>query len=149
MPTYAQNKKAHYSYSIDETLEAGLVLEGHEVKSIRKGQVSLEGAYVTIRNQEAWLRKAYIGKYKQATGLDGYDENRERKLLMHKHEIARLIGKSKEKGLTLIPLEIYTSKKRLKLKVGLAKGKKEFDKRESIKKKESKRSIDRALRNKV
>lgn len=149
MPTYARNKKAHFSYSIDETFEAGLVLAGHEVKSIRSGQVSLDGAYVTIRNGEGFLRNAYIGKYKQATNLEGYDENRERKLLLKKEEINRLIGKTKEKGLTLIPLEIYSSKKFLKLKVGLAKGKQKFDKRESIKKKESKRKIERAIRQRV
>jgi SsrA-binding protein len=149
MPSYAYNRKAHYSYSIDETIEAGIVLSGHEVKSVRSGNVSLAGAYVTIRNGEAFLRNAHIGKYKQASKLLSYDETRERKLLLHKSEINRLIGKTKEKGLTLIPLEIYTSKRRLKLKVGLARGKKEFDKRESIKKKESKRSIDRAIRSRV
>jgi SsrA-binding protein len=149
MPTYANNRKAFHSYSVDETIEAGLVLSGHEVKSIRSGNVSLAGAYVTIRNGEGFLRNAYIGKYKQAGELPGYDESRERKILLHKKEIDRLIGKTKEKGLTLIPLEIYTSKKRLKLKVGLARGKKQYDKRESIKKKESKRSIDRAIRQKI
>jgi SsrA-binding protein len=149
MPTYANNKKTFYSYSVEDSIEAGLVLSGHEVKSVRSGNVSLAGAYVTIRNGEAFLRNAHIGKYKQAGKLLIYDETRERKLLLHKSEIDRLIGKTKEKGLTLIPLEIYTSKRRLKLKVGLARGKKEFDKRESIKKKESKRSIDRMIRQKI
>lgn len=149
MPTLAQNKKAFHSYSIQDSIEAGLVLSGHEVKSARSGQVSLVGAYVTVRAGEAWLRNAYIGKYKQASNLEGYDENRERKLLLHKTEINRLVGKTKEKGLTLIPLELYTSRKRIKLKIGLARGKKQYDKREAIKKKETKRKIERSLRIKV
>lgn len=149
MTTLASNKKAHFSYSIEETLEAGIVLAGHEAKSARAGQASLAGAYVSIRNGEAWLRNAYIGKYKQASSLEGYDENRERKLLLKKQEINRLIGKTKEKGLTLIPLELYSAKRFIKLKVGLARGKKQFDKRESIKKKEAKRKIERTIRSKV
>src|SRR6185436_7830125 len=114
------------------TLEAGLVLAGHEVKSVKTGQASLAGAYVTIRNGEGWLRNAYIGKYKQASNLESHDESRERKLLLRKKEILELQNKSKEKGLTLIPLELYTSKGLVKLKVGLAKGKKQYDKRQSI-----------------
>ena len=149
MPTLASNRKAFHDYSIEETIEAGLVLSGHEVKSIRGGQVSLAGAYVTIRAGEGWLRNAYIGKYKQASGLDGIDESRERKLLLNKKEILQLQDQMKSKGLTLIPLDIYTSKGRLKLKVGLARGKKQFDKRTSIKKKELKRSLARTLRTRV
>lgn len=149
MSSLATNKKAFHSYSIDETVEAGVVLAGHEVKSVREGQASLAGAYVTIRNSEAFLRNAYIGKYKRATNLESYDESRERKLLLHKREIIRLLDRSKGKGLTLIPLELYTSKNRIKLKIGLAHGKKQFDKRESIKKKELKRSLDRRLRSRI
>jgi SsrA-binding protein len=146
MPSLASNRKAFHNYSIEDTIEAGLVLAGHEVKSIRNGQASLAGAFVTIRNGEAWLRNAYIGKYKQASSLEGYDENRERKLLLHKTEINRLTGKTREKGLTLIPLEIYTKKGFIKLKIGLARGKKQYDKRETIKKKEVKRKIERTIR---
>ena len=149
MPTLASNRKAFHTYSIEDQMEAGLVLSGHEVKSIRGGQASLDGAYVTIRNGEAWLRNAYIGKYKQAANLESYDESRERKLLLNKKEIIRLQDKSKEKGLALIPLELYTSKFRIKLKIGLGRGKKQFDKRESIKKKELKRSLDRTIRTRV
>jgi len=104
---------------------------------------------VTIRAGEAYLRNAYVGKYKQASNLDGYDEQRERKLLLNKNEIIRLTDQTKGKGLTLIPLEIYTSKKRLKLKVGVAKGKKQFDKRETIKRKEAKRKVDRVMKTEV
>ncbi len=149
MPTYANNRKAFHTYSIEDTFEAGLALEGHEVKSIRGGQVSLNGAYVSIRNGEAYLRNAYIGKYKAASNLDGYDENRERKLLLHKNEILKMSNRLNEKGTTLVPLEIYTSKNRLKLKIGLGRGKKQYDKRESIKKKETKRSIERSIRQRV
>lgn len=149
MPSLASNRKAFHDYSIEETLEAGLVLDGHEVKSIRGGNVSLAGAYVTLRGGEGWLRNAYVGKYKQASNLDGIDESRERKLLLNKKEILRLQDELKSKGLTLVPLEIYTSKKLIKLKIGIARGKKLYDKRESIKKKESKRSIDRTLRSRV
>ncbi|HEX9502799.1 MAG TPA: SsrA-binding protein SmpB [Patescibacteria group bacterium] len=149
MTSLANNRKALHNYSIEDQIEAGLVLAGHEVKSIRNGQASLDGAYVTIRNGEAFLRNAYIGKYKQAANLEGYDESRERKLLLHKNELLRLQSKTKEKGLTLVPLQIYTSKRRLKLKIGLGRGKKQYDKRESIKKKETKRSLDRTIRTRV
>ena len=149
MPTLASNRKAFHDYSIEDTFEAGLVLAGHEVKSAKTGQASLTGAYVTIRNNEAWLRNAYIGKYKQASGLENHDENRERKLLLRKSEIRKLQSGSKEKGLTLIPLELYTKKGLIKLKVGLAKGKKQYDKRETIKRKELKRNLDRTIRSKV
>jgi SsrA-binding protein len=95
------------------------------------------------------LRNAYIGKYRHAGNLDGYDEQRERKLLLHRHEILKLLDRTHSKGLTLVPLEIYTAKKRLKLKVGLARGKKQYDKRESIKRKEAKRHADRLIRQRV
>lgn len=149
MSILAQNKKAYHNYSIEDTTEAGIVLAGHEVKSVRLGQVSLQGAFVTIRGGEAFLRNAYIGKYKQASNLEGYDESRERKLLLHKQEINRLTGKTKERGLTLIPLELYTARKRIKLKIGLARGKKQYDKREAIKKKELKLKIERVIRARI
>ncbi len=149
MPTYANNRKAFHNYSVEDTIEAGMVLSGHEVKSIRSGNVSLAGAYVTIRAGEVFLRNAHVGKYSHAGELLGYDEDGERKLLLNKQEIIRLMDRTKEKGLTLIPLEIYTSKRRLKLKIGIAKGKKQYDKRDSIKKREDKRSTDRAIRQRV
>ncbi len=149
MPTLANNRKALHDYFIEDSIEAGLVLAGHEVKSIRNGQASLDGAYVTIRNGEAWLRNAYIGKYRQASNLEKYDESRERKLLLNKKEIIRLQNETKDQGLTLVPLQLYTAKYRIKLKIGLAKGKKRFDKRETIKKKELKRKLDRTIRTRV
>ncbi len=149
MPTLASNRKAFHSYSIEDTFEAGLVLLGHEVKSIRGGHVSLSGAYVSIRGGEAFLKGAYIGKYKQAANPEAIDENRERKLLLNKNEIIRLTQRLNEKGTTLVPLEIYTSKRLIKLKFAVATGKKQFDKRAAIKKKETKRKLDRALRQRV
>jgi len=104
---------------------------------------------VTLRNGECFLRNAYIGRYKNATGLTGYNETGDRKLLLHKNEILKLSDKIKGKGLTLIPLEFYTKKSLVKLKVALARGKKQFDKRETIKKKELKRNIDRAIKTKI
>jgi SsrA-binding protein len=150
MTTFASNKKAFHSYSIEDTLEAGLVLAGHEVKSIRSGNVSLAGAYVTIRGSEAFLRNAHVGRYHNAGHLsENYDETHERKLLLHKKEIMKLTGKAKEKGTALIPLELYSRKGNVKLKIGVGRGKKQFDKREAIKKKETKRKIERAIRNTV
>ena len=149
MTTLAANRKAFHDYSIEDTLEAGLVLAGHEVKSIKSGNTSLAGAYVTIRNGEAYLRNAHVGRYKQASGLEGYDETRERKLLLHKNEILKLLDQTKGKGLTLVPLELYTSKRRIKLKIGVARGKKQFDKRETIKRKETKRQTQRLIRSRV
>ena len=149
MPTFASNRKASHNYSIEDEIEAGLVLAGHEVKSIRNGQASLDGAYVTIRNTEAWLRNAYIGKYKHGSNLDNHDESRERKLLLNKKEILQLQQKTKQQGLTLVPLQLYTSKRIIKLKVGLGRGKKKFDKRETIKNKELKRTLDRKLRSRL
>ncbi|MBX4205309.1 MAG: SsrA-binding protein SmpB [Candidatus Doudnabacteria bacterium] len=149
MPTLASNRKAFHSYSIEDTFEAGLVLSGHEVKSMRNGEVSLNGAYVSIRNGEAYLKNAYIGKYKQAANLEGHDENRDRKLLLHKNEILKLVSRLHEKGTTLVPLEIYTSRRLIKLKFALASGKKQFDKRATIKKKETKRTLDRIIRNRI
>ncbi|MEO8065603.1 MAG: SsrA-binding protein SmpB [Candidatus Doudnabacteria bacterium] len=149
MTTLANNRKAFHDYSIESTVEAGLVLAGHEVKSAKTGQASLAGAYVTIRAGEGFLRNAYIGKYKQASNLESHDESRERKLLLHRKEIERLQIRTKEKGLTLVPLELYTKKGLIKLKIGLAKGKKQYDKRESIKKKEMKRNVDRTIRTRV
>lgn len=149
MPTYSHNRKALHNYSILDSIEAGIVLLGHEVKSIRAGQANLAGAYVTIRAGEVFLRNANIGKYKHSSNLEGYDKNRERKLLLNKNEIMRLSNRLEEKGTTLVPLEIYTSRKKLKLKIGVAKGKKTYDKRESIKNKELKRKLDRIIRTRI
>lgn len=142
MPTLATNKRARFDYDILEKYEAGIVLTGQEVKSARKGSVSLKGAFVTIRENEAWLTNAHIGKYEKAGPLPGYDPTHTRKLLLKKREIATLLGKRKQAGLTLLPLSLYTTRNRLKLEIGLARGRKKYEKRDLIKK----RDVERAMR---
>jgi len=151
MKKYAINKKVRFDYEILEKIEAGLVLSGAEVKSIRSGNISLKGAYVTLKssgkNPEAWLINAHISPYKPAGDQPSYDPDRSRKLLLKKREINYLIGKKKEQGLTLVPLSVYNKKHRIKIEVGLAKGKKKYEKRDVIKKRESDQKIRRALKN--
>jgi len=146
MPLLAQNKKASFDYEILEKFEAGLVLFGHEVKSVRSGQASLKGSYLSVRNvngkMELFLIGCQIPPYKQAGTLPDYDRTRERKLLVKRKEISRLLGKKKEEGLTLVPLKIYTKHSFLKLEFAVGKGKKKYDKREALKK----RDVERDLR---
>src|SRR3990167_5273880 len=139
MSTYATNPKAHFDYQILETFEAGLKLTGQEVKSIKNGKVSLKGAYVKILNGEAWLLGAIVSPYQANNVPPDYDQQRNRKLLLKKSELAYLQSKSQEQGLTLVPLKIYSKKNLIKLEIGLARGKKKYDKREAIKKKEFER----------
>jgi SsrA-binding protein len=146
MPTLATNPRAKFDYNILETHEAGLVLTGQEVKSIKSGRMSLKGSYVTIKNEEAWLINAQIPPYQPKNTPADYELTRSRKLLLHKKEIKSLIGKIKQKGLTLVPLRVYTKHNRIKLEFGVGQGKKKVDKREVIKKREVQRRIDRALR---
>jgi SsrA-binding protein len=141
----AQNKKAHFQYNIDETLEAGLVLFGSEVKSLREGRASLSDSYAMIKEGEAFLLNSHISPCPQASIMN-HEPKRTRKLLLHKQQIRKLTGKLQERGYTLIPLKIYFKEGRAKVELGLARGKKLFDKREAIKKKESKRQLARAFR---
>jgi len=141
MKVLAYNKRANFDYEISEKIEAGLVLFGHEVKSIKTGHVSLKGSFVTVKQgdgkiSEIILTNAHIPKYQQATKVNNYDPDRPRKLLLHKNEIKKLIGKRKEQGLTLIPIKIYTKRGLIKLEFGIGRGKKKYDKREDIKKKD-------------
>lgn len=146
MGILAINKRASFDYFLIDEYEAGLVLNGQEVKSVRLGQISLKESFVTLHGTELYLTNAYISPYKQA-GLKKIDNpNRSRKLLLKKSEIRQLIGKIRAEGLTLVPLRIYTKKRLLKLSFAVGKGKKKFDKRESIAKKEARRNIDRALK---
>jgi SsrA-binding protein len=145
------NKHATFDYEILEKYEAGLALLGHEVKSVKAGQISLKGAFVTVKSApqpELFLINANITKYKQAGPLLHHDPLRSRKLLMHKREIDSLIGKLQQKGLTLVPLRVYTKANRVKLEFGVGRGKKQYDKRESIKKRDSDREIRRILKTK-
>jgi len=141
----ANNKKAYHDYEIVDTLEAGVVLSGPEVKSVKQGRISLPGSYVTIDQQgEAWLVNAHIAPYSPAAGQQqDYHARRSRKLLLKKKEIDRWRGKLETKGLTLLPLKVYLKRGLIKIEVGLARGKKKWDKREEIKKKEWQRKKKR------
>ena len=149
MPTLATNPRAKYDYEILETYEAGLVLTGQEVKSIKTGHISLRGSYVTIKNEEAWLINAQIPPYQPKNAPADYQPSRTRKLLLHKKELKSLIGKTKQKGLTLVSLRVYTKRGKIKLGFALGRGKRKIDKREKIIERETKRKIDRALRGKL
>jgi len=139
-----RNKKARHNYAILETIEAGLVLEGSEVKALREGKGSIDEAFARVRGEEAWLYNMHIGPYEQAAQF-GHDTRRTRKLLLRKREIRRFLGKAVEKGLTLIPLTVYFKRGWAKVELGVAKGKREFDKREDLKARESRRDIEREL----
>lgn len=147
MPTLAVNKRAHYDYDISDKFEAGLMLTGQEVKSVKTGHISLKGSFVTVKGNELYLTNANIPFYKHAGEIKNYDPTRSRKLLLKKSEIKSLIGKSRVSGLTLVPIRVYTKKRYIKLEFGVGKGKKEFDKRETIGKREAKRNIERVLKN--
>ncbi|AZU63899.1 SsrA-binding protein SmpB [Neobacillus mesonae] len=141
----AQNKKATHDYFIEETYEAGIVLQGTEIKSIRAGRVNLKDSYVRIQNGEADLFGMHISPYEQGNRYN-HDPLRTRKLLLHKKEINKLYGEAKESGYALIPLKLYLKNGFCKVLIGLARGKKNYDKREDLKKKEAKREIERAFR---
>ncbi len=147
MSDYASNPKANFDYDILETIEAGIVLEGHEVKSVKTGKASIKGSYVKILNEEAYLIGATISPYQPANTPQNYDPQRSRKLLLSRKEISELIGTSQAKGTTLVPLKLYGKKGLVKLLVGIARGKKKYDKRETIKKKDIARSKQRGLEN--
>jgi SsrA-binding protein len=146
MSSLIYNKRANFDYDISETYEAGIVLFGHEVKSIKAGQASLRGAFVTLKNAghklpEVYLTNAHIPLYKKASIPKNYDPDRPKKLLIKKKEIKHLIGKKNEQGLTLVPIKIYTKHNLVKLEFGIGRGRKKIDKRELIKKREIDKSI--------
>lgn len=143
----AENKKAEFEYEILEKMEAGLVLTGQEVKSAKMGQINLKGAYVTFYGDNAYILNMHINKYKPAGKLLNYDPTQSRRILLHKKQIAYLRGKSMEKGLTIVPLHVYTKGRLLKIEVAVTRGKKLYDKRETIKKRELKRELDRERKN--
>lgn len=145
MKIIIKNKQAYHSYEILEKLEAGIVLLGCEIKSIRKGQVSIKESYAKIKDNEVWIMGLHIAPYQQGTP-DNYDPTRPRKLLLNRIEIKRLTGKLQEKGLNLIPLAIYMKNNRAKVELGLAKGLKKHDKRAKLKQKDLDRLQQRKLR---
>ncbi len=149
MPTITTHKKALFNYEVLEKYEAGIVLSGAEVKSVKGGHINLKGSYVTLRNNELWLINAHVSPYKMATTQKNYSPTHDRKLLLKRKEISSLIGKLKAKGLTALPISVYTKGGLIKIKVGICRGKKLHDKRELIKKRESDRRLQRVMRNKI
>lgn len=143
-----ENRKAGFHYHFIDRFEAGLVLQGSEVKSLRDGKANLGDAYADIQRGEVWLHKCHISHYPPAAGLN-HDPLRSRKLLLKRQEIEKLVGGLQEKGLTLVPTKLYFKQGRAKVELALAQGKKLFDKRESMKKKEDRRNIARALKHKL
>lgn len=142
----ASNRQAKRDYEILNTFEAGLALTGQEVKSVRAGQMKLQGSYATIARGELWLIGAHIPKYKPAGPLPDYDPGRSRKLLIHRRELKHLIGKIQERGLTIVPLGVYTRSAKLKVELGLGRGRKQYEKREVIKRRDLDRELRGALR---
>ncbi len=145
MKVVASNRRARHDYEILDTFEAGLALEGSEVKSIREGKVVLKDSFAHVRDGEVWLVGTYIAPYEFSRG-GGHEPERTRKLLLHKREIARINAKLGEQGLTLVPLQIYLKDGRAKVELGLGRGKRTIDKRETIKERDQQREIERALR---
>ena len=143
--TIATNRRARHEYEILETVEAGLVLRGTEVKSLRAGQVTFKDSYATVRNDEGWLIGCHISPYSHGTDAN-HDPERDRKLLLHRRQVIRLLGKTAERGLTLVPLRLYFKDGRAKVELGLARGRKLHDKRSAIREREVKREMDKAAR---
>lgn len=141
----AQNRKARHEYFVEDTYEAGVVLQGTEIKSIRAGRVNLKDSFARIQQGEVYLYNMHVSPYEQGNRYN-HDPLRTRKLLLHRKQINKLIGDTKEQGYSLIPLKLYLKNGYAKILIGLAKGKKKYDKREDLKKKEAKRDIERAFK---
>lgn len=139
------NRKARRDYEVLDTLEAGIALQGTEVKSVRAGQINMGDAYAAIEGGEAWLLQMHINPYDQANQFN-HDPLRKRKLLLHKRQIQRLLGKVQEKGLTLVPLSVYLLDNRVKVELGVCRGKRTFDKREDVARRAAKREMERAVK---
>lgn len=148
MSTLVHNKNFNRSFQVLEEMEAGLVLTGPEVKSLKTGHADLKGAFISIKNNRASLKKMYIAPYqKAAKTLASYNPERERTLLLHRKEMLYLANKTDSRGLTIVPVSVYTTRRLIKVKIALVKGKKQFDKRQDIKKREIQRTIAKALKN--
>ncbi len=146
MANLATHKRARFDYTILESFEAGISLVGHEVKAIRSGRMRLEGSYVLIRGGEAFLVGASIAPYQPENTPKDYDPERPRKLLLSKKELAKLFTESEKKGLTIVPISVYNKNRKLKVQIAIVKGKKEYDKREKIKERDTDREINRLLK---
>jgi len=142
----SKNKKAYFDYEHLEKFEAGVVLTGQEVKSIKSGRINLSGSYVILRGNEAYLVNANVPPYQPKNTPEDYNSTRPRKLLLNRSEIKYLVGKSEQKGLTLVPLRVYTKKEKIKIEFAIARGRKKADKKDLIKKRESEKEIKRELK---
>lgn len=142
-----QNKQARRNFFIDDTYEAGMVLVGTEVKALREGRANLTDSYATVKNDELFLLDMHISPYSHGNRYN-HDPRRMRKLLLHKREIRKIYGKTKERGFTIVPLKVYFKNGKAKVEIGLGKGKKLYDKREDLKQRDDKRDMERALREK-
>ena len=147
MSTYITNRKAYFNFEMLEEFEAGIVLYGHEAKAVRKGKGKLEGGHVVIRGGEAFVVGISISPYQEANTPKNYEPERARKLLLSQKELARLEAQGEQAGLTIVPIKLYNNGRKIKLEIALARGKKKTDKRETIKKRDTKREIDRILKN--
>ncbi len=147
MTVIATNKRANFDYALTDHYEAGLVLTGAEVKSVKTGHASLKGSFVTIHGNELYLTNALIPRYAQAHRDTSHEASRSRKLLLKKSEIRSLIGKARVSGLTLVPIRLYTKKQLVKLEFAVGRGKKEYDRRSDIGKRDAKRRMERAMKN--
>ena len=148
MSTLIKNKKAYYDYNIIEEFEAGLVLSGAEVKAIKLGHLSIKGAFISLKEKKVLLKNMHVSRYKLAGQKQkAYNPDQDRELLLKKKEIQYLQGKMTMKGLTIIPLSVYTTRRLIKVKIALVKGKKKFDKREAMKKKDIQRNLKQKLKN--
>ena len=141
-----KNRKARHDYEVIETYEAGIVLQGTEVKSLRAGRANLKDSYAMVRRNEVWLLGVHISPYTHGN-IHNHDPERDRKLLLHSREIKKLIGKTRESGLALIPLQLYFKNQKVKVQLGLARGKKQYDKRQDIAKRDAERDMQRAFKN--
>lgn len=149
MKIVAKNKRARYDYEIKDTLVAGIVLAGHEVKSVKSGHISLKGSFISIRTNEAWLTNAHITRYQSAANLSSYDPVRSRKLLLHRKQIDELISLVKTQGLSVIPLAVGIERGLIKVELGTGRGKKHFDKREATKQRDMLRDADREIKPRI
>lgn len=146
MTVFALNKRARFDYELLDEYEAGIVLFGYEVKSIREGNMHLKSAYVSVRHGELFLVNSYIGAYSKSGEVKGYNPERLRKLMLHKREIRRITAKLEEEGLTLVPIKVYNRNNRIKIQIAVARGKKNYDKRADKKKRDINRQIRRTLK---
>lgn len=145
----ADNRKARHDYDIEESLEVGIVLSGSEIKSVRGGRVNLRGSYARVINDEIFLYEAHISPYEQSGTYYNHEPTRPRKLLLHRREISRLTGLVRMKGMTLVPLRMYFKGRRAKVELGVARGKKHYDKREDIAKRDAQRDIQRVMKSRT